>query len=99
MTMEQAERLHAYMENFEAGSASIENATKLFKELNKHEMYLTVIRLYYKHALDKNVHLPGFDNMMCQFDYAKDHVEGMKAIQGPNGQSLEDDLFALNNPE
>ena len=43
------------------------------------------VRLYYKHDLDKNVHLPGFDNMMIQVDYARDHLEGMKALQGNNG--------------
>ena len=92
MTLEQAERLHSYMEKFEAEhsnknvfSPNLDNATLLFKELNKHEMYLTAIRLYYKHDLDKNVHLPGFDNMMIQLDYARDHLEGMKALQGNNG--------------
>jgi len=32
---------------------TVENAYKLFTELNKHHMYLTVIRLYWKHDMEK----------------------------------------------
>lgn len=37
--------------------------------------------------------------MNNQVDYATDHLKGIKALQGSNGQSLEDDLYVLNNPE
>jgi len=30
----------------------VEKAYKLFRELNKHAMYLTVVRLYYKYGID-----------------------------------------------
>ena len=50
MTLEQAELLHDYQTKFEM-SPNVENAHKLFRELNKHHMYLTVIRLYWKHEM------------------------------------------------
>ena len=53
MSIEQAELLYEYQERFEKEPTSIEKAYKLFRELNKHGMYLTVIRLYYRHELEK----------------------------------------------
>ena len=41
------------MQSFAEKPKNMEYAHKLFRELNKHEMYLTVIRLYWKHELDK----------------------------------------------
>ena len=51
MTHQQAEILHDYQSRFESNT-SVENAYKLFRELNKHQMYLTVVKLYYKHEMD-----------------------------------------------
>jgi hypothetical protein len=73
------------MEKFTVEDPSIDNATPLFKELNKHEMYLTVIRLFFKHELHANKHLPGYEQMNNQVDYATDHLKGIKALQGSNG--------------
>ena len=50
MSLEQAELLHDYQSRFESNT-NVENAYKLFRELNKHHMYLTVIRLYWKHQM------------------------------------------------
>lgn len=51
MSLEQAELLHSYQTRFEQ-NPSVDNAYKLFRELNKHHMYLTVVKLYYKHVMD-----------------------------------------------
>ena len=51
MTREQAELLHDYQSKFEVND-SVDNAYKLFRELNKHNMYLSVIRLYWKHEME-----------------------------------------------
>ena len=80
MTMQQAEALHTYMEAFVADS-SIKNAAPLFKELNKHEMYLTVLRLHDKYDLDQKLGGIGAEyGMDKHYQYARDHVEGMKTI-------------------
>ena len=50
MTKEQAELLHNFQTRFES-NPSVDNAYKLFRELNKHHMYLSVIRLYWKHEM------------------------------------------------
>ena len=52
MSRDQAEVLHDYQARFEHDD-SCENAQRLFRELNKHQMYLTVIRLYWKHQKNK----------------------------------------------
>ena len=55
----------------------MENAYKLFRELNKHHMYLTVIRLYWKHQMGdkKSSGVGGSYSMMnSQYEYAKDHI-------------------------
>ena len=53
MTLDQGRILHEYQERFEHDPNNIDAAYKLFRELNKHGMYLTVIRLYWKHELDQ----------------------------------------------
>jgi len=73
MTLTEAEKLHKLMEIFESNPKNTESAYQLFMELNKHGMYLTVIRLYHKYNLnfitDKEVEL-----MRSQYDYAKDNI-------------------------
>ena len=49
MSETQAEVLHEYMTRFERDTNEMENAYKLFRELNKYGMHLTVLRLYFKH--------------------------------------------------
>lgn len=48
-----------------------------FRELNKHEMYMSTVRLYQKHGLDKIT--DDSDNKMAQmlksqYEYARDHL-------------------------
>jgi hypothetical protein len=52
MSLTEAEKLQKLMEIFESNPKNTESANQLFMELNKHAMYLTVIRLYHKHKLD-----------------------------------------------
>jgi len=46
MTIPEAESLHNLMVQFELNPRNPENAYLYFRELNKHGMYLTVIRLF-----------------------------------------------------
>lgn len=50
-------------------------------------MYLTVIRLYHKHELDRvsktDKH---YEHMQSQFEYAKDHIEQLRVTSGLDGQ-------------
>jgi hypothetical protein len=52
MTLKQTEILYEYMRVFEDDPKNMESAYKLFREFNKHGMYISVIRLYYKNSLD-----------------------------------------------
>ena len=45
--------MYDYQRKFENEPENMDHAYKLFRELNKHSMYLTVIRLYWKHDLKK----------------------------------------------
>lgn len=64
MTKEQAELLYDYQTKFEQ-NASVENAYKLFRELNKHMMYLSVIRLYWKYDMEsQSRNTSGFQMML-----------------------------------
>jgi hypothetical protein len=54
------------------------SAFNVFKELNKHGMHLSVIRLFYKYEMTRLAGTRGYENMMSQFDFAKDHIEQMK---------------------
>lgn len=75
MTMDQAEVLHDYQVKFE-GNPSVDNAYKLFRELNKHHMYLTVIKLYYKNEMDAQKKTEtNYSMMQSQFEYARDHIQ------------------------
>ena len=76
MTLRQTEILYEYNRAFEDEPKNLECAYKLFREFNKHGMYISVIRLYYKNDLgsrDPNKHF--FEQMRSQFEYAKDHIE------------------------
>jgi len=42
----------------------VESAFNLFKELNKHAMHLSVIRLFYKHELARYAGTRGYNTMM-----------------------------------
>ena len=88
MTIEQAELLYDYQDRFERDPSSVANAYKLFRELNKHGMYLTVIRLYYRHDLDKASTIDQYyEHMNSQFEYAKDHIEQLRVTSGLDGQT------------
>lgn len=62
------------MEDFERNPKNMEACYLLFRELNRHGMYLTVIRLYHKHNLssvtDKSAEL-----MKSQLEYARDNIQ------------------------
>ena len=80
--------MYDYQDRFERDPSSVANAYKLFRELNKHGMYLTVIRLYYRHDLDKASTLDQhFEHMNSQFEYAKDHIEQLRVTSGLDGQT------------
>jgi hypothetical protein len=72
MTLTEAEKLHKLMEIFESNPQNTESSYQLFMELNKHGMYLTVIRLYHKHNL--NLITKEAELMQSQYDYAKDNI-------------------------
>jgi len=71
MTLEEAEILHDYQSRFEA-DATTDNAYRLFRELNQHNMFLTVIRLYWKYEMDKESRELSFNQMQSQYEYARD---------------------------
>ena len=77
MTREQAELLHNFQSRFES-NPSVDNAYKLFRELNKHHMYLSVIRLYWKHemveASKTSNSAASYSMMQSQYEFAKDHI-------------------------
>ena len=63
--------------DYEKNPHDYQNAVNFFRELNKHEMHQTVLRLYFKDDLanvfkanDKN-----YQAVKEQFDYAKDHIK------------------------
>jgi len=86
MSLDQAEKLHEYQERYENNPQSIEFAYTLYRELNKHGMYLTVIRLYYKYDMDRASTSNKYTELMkSQFEYAKDHIEQLKVTQGADG--------------
>jgi hypothetical protein len=79
MTQKQTEILYEYMRIFEEDPQNMESTYKLFREFNKHGMYISVIRLFYKNNLDQVSPTKTFyDQMRSQFDYAKDHIEQIK---------------------
>ena len=50
-------------------------------------MYLTVIRLYHKHELDRaSMTDKHYEYMKSQFEYAKDHIEQLRVTSGLDGQ-------------
>ena len=53
MSLPDAEELQKHMENFESNPKNLDYAYVLFRELNKHGMYLTVVRIYNKHNFDR----------------------------------------------
>jgi len=63
MTQEQAERLHTLMGRFES-DPNVDSAMNVFKELNKHGMHLSVIRLFYKYELNRFSGGRGYESMM-----------------------------------
>ena len=77
MTKEQAELLHDFQTKFER-NPTVDSAYKLFRELNKHHMYLTVIRLYWKHEMSDQSsrgQAQSYSMMQSQYEYAKDHIQ------------------------
>lgn len=54
MSIEEAERLHSIMQRFESDPKDMQAAETLFRELNKHGMHLTVVRLWEQHHLGYN---------------------------------------------
>ena len=79
MTREQAELLHNFQSRFESNPSSVDNAYKLFRELNKHHMYLSVIRLYWKYEMvetsKKGTSAASYSMMQSQYEFAKDHIQ------------------------
>ena len=51
MTLDDVRALGRYQEIFEKDPGSVKNAYKVFRELNRHGRYMTVVRLYDKHEL------------------------------------------------
>ena len=79
MEVEEAEKLHELMDNFESNPSKSENAYVLFRELNKHGMYLTVVRLYNKHESDYNLRTDKSTELLkSQYEYARDNIQQMK---------------------
>jgi len=92
MSLPEAQKLHELMEDFERNPKNMEATYLLFRELNRHGMYLTVIRLYHKHNLasvtDKTA-----DLMKSQFEYAKDNIQQFKKdIYGEKQESSQQEL-------
>ena len=84
------------MTEFEKEPNNLELASKLFRELNKHGMYISVIRLFFKNKLDTTDTKKRFyTEMMSQYDYAKDHIEMIKVTQGADGSTGEHDLSGV----
>lgn len=52
MSREEADLLYEYQQEFER-KKDPKNAYKFFKELNKHGMYVSVIRQYFKNDLNR----------------------------------------------
>lgn len=101
MTLEQARALNELQKTFEDDPTAF-NAYKLFRELNKYDMFLTVIRLYWKHDLNKkSLTAKQVQLMRSQYEYAKDHLEMVKkASRGKTGdnssQDGENDHWSIN---
>ena len=78
MSLEQAELLHNFQSSFES-NPSVDNAYRLFRELNKHHMYLSVIRLYWKHEMidapKASNQAASYSMMQSQYEFAKDHIQ------------------------
>ncbi len=69
------------MARFE-GDPHVDNSFKLFKELNKHGMQMTVIRLHYKYKVSRLEGERNYKRVQSEFDIALDHIEQMKVTQG-----------------
>lgn len=75
MSLPDAEELHKHMENFESNPKNLDYAYVLFRELNKHGMYLTVVRIYNKHNFDRFSGEKKAEFIKSQFEYARDNIE------------------------
>jgi len=76
MTREEAEELHSYQSAFE-DSPTVDNANRLFEQLNKYQMFMTVVRLYYDHDMDSNraKNSKNYAKMRGEFEYARDRLK------------------------
>ena len=63
-------------------------------------MYLTVVKLYYKHEMDgQKQFTPSFTMMQSQFEYARDHIQQAAKVAGRDdsrGSGAYDDWPAMN---
>jgi hypothetical protein len=73
MRLEEAEVLSEYQTRFEKDPRNLSNTYEFFRLLNQHEMYLTLVRLYFKHELDSlKVNSSEVNLIHEQFNFAAD---------------------------
>ena len=89
MTVDQASNLNRYQTNFERDPENRQNALLFFRELNKHEMFMSTVRLYCKYDYDKIRIDDSSRNdaemltlLKNQFEYARDHLQKKNAEEG-----------------
>lgn len=77
MSIEQANTLYYKQQIFERKPEDMKAALDFFRELNKHEMYLTLVRLFFRHEVHSRVK----DDLLLgpqvyeQFEFARDQIE------------------------
>lgn len=55
MKLDEAKELNERQNNFESNPRDLQNTYEFFRLLNSHEMYTTLVRLYYKHGLKSHL--------------------------------------------